>query len=111
MSTQKLLRNTVFLMVAALSVAAIPSGAVLAEACTYREALMALEQGNAVRGMALMRMAGLDGDHRADVYLIRYDKARYGDVAGRSASLQISQFRPVRPAFGHLVSNNPKYRN
>ncbi len=40
-----------------------------AEACTYREAIMALEKGNSVRGMALMRMANQDGDRRAASYL------------------------------------------
>lgn len=40
-----------------------------ADACTYREAIMALEKGNAVRGMALMRMASRDGDRRAESYL------------------------------------------
>ena len=47
----------------------VASGSVHAEACTYREAIMALEQGNAVRGMALMRMANRDGDERANRYL------------------------------------------
>jgi hypothetical protein len=49
------------------------SGTVWAEACTYREALMALEQGNSVRGLALMRMARRDGDRRAEDYLLRRD--------------------------------------
>lgn len=47
------------------------SSASHAGACTYREAIMALEQGNAVRGMALMRMASRDGDGRATSYLAR----------------------------------------
>jgi hypothetical protein len=38
---------------------------VYAEACTYNEALMAFQQGNAVRGQALMTMAAKDGDQRA----------------------------------------------
>jgi len=41
------------------------AGSVQAEACTYREAIMALEQGNTVRGLALLRMASRDGDPRA----------------------------------------------
>lgn len=41
-----------------------------ADACTYREAIMALEKGNDVRGLALMRMASRDGDRRADNYLM-----------------------------------------
>lgn len=39
--------------------------AVYAEACTYNEALMAFQQGNAARGQALMSMAAKDGDERA----------------------------------------------
>jgi hypothetical protein len=38
---------------------------VYGEACTYNEALMAFQQGNAVRGQALMTMAAKDGDKRA----------------------------------------------
>ena len=49
------------------------SPAVLAEACSYREALMAFEQGNPVRGMALMRMASNDGDKRATDFLATQD--------------------------------------
>lgn len=45
------------------------SGQALAEACTYRDAIMALQQGNQVRGMALLRMASRDGDLRASLYL------------------------------------------
>lgn len=52
---------------------AMLSGAAWAEACTYREALMALEQGNALRGMALMRMASNDGDQRASQFLAEND--------------------------------------
>ena len=48
---------------------AISSSSVLAEACTYREAIMAMEQGNTKRGIALMRMARNDGDRRASEYL------------------------------------------
>lgn len=42
---------------------------VLAGACSYSEAIMALQQGNQVRGMALLRMASRDGDPRASRYL------------------------------------------
>jgi len=45
------------------------SASVMAEACTYREAIMAFERGNDVRGMVLMQMAGRDGDVRATNYL------------------------------------------
>jgi len=48
----------------------LASGSALAEACTYGEAIMALEQGNTVRGLVLMRMANRDGDERANRYLI-----------------------------------------
>jgi len=40
-----------------------------AASCSYREAIMALQQGNQVRGMALLRMASRDGDLRASRYL------------------------------------------
>ena len=45
------------------------SASVMAEACSYREAIMAFERGNDVRGMVLMRMANRDGDVRATEYL------------------------------------------
>ena len=45
------------------------SDGVFAEACSYQEAIMALQQGNQVRGLALMRMASADGDVRARGYL------------------------------------------
>ena len=48
-------------------------GEVYADACTYGEAVMALKQGNAVRGLALMRMASRDGDRRAERYLRSQD--------------------------------------
>ena len=40
-----------------------------AEPCTYREAIMAYQNGNTVRGDALMKIAANDGDNRAVVYL------------------------------------------
>ncbi len=45
------------------------SSPVLAGACSYREGIMALQQGNPIRGMALLRMARRDGDPRASLYL------------------------------------------
>jgi hypothetical protein len=45
--------------------AALSASAVNAEACTYNEALMAFQQGNTVRGQALLSMAAKDGDQRA----------------------------------------------
>lgn len=58
------------LMASAMAVsigAAVEASA--AGACTYREALMAMERNNTVRGMALMRMASADGDVRATAFL------------------------------------------
>ena len=52
----------------------LASGSALAGACTYREAVMALEQGNTIRGMALMRMASRDGDERASHYFVVMDR-------------------------------------
>ncbi len=45
------------------------SAQVPAAACSYREGIMALQQGNQIRGMALLRMASRDGDVRASRYL------------------------------------------
>lgn len=63
--TQKL----VFLLL----LAGVSGSVYSAGACTYREAIMALEQGNTVRGMALMRMAHRDGDERASQFLVKKD--------------------------------------
>ncbi len=54
-------------------------GTVYAGSCTYGEAMMALEKGNTVRGLVLMRMASRDGDQRAERYLREQDS-----VAGLS---------------------------
>lgn len=45
------------------------------EACTYNEAILALNKGNQVRAMALMRMAARDGDIRAENFLGFNDKS------------------------------------
>lgn len=44
-------------------------------ACTYNEAIMAFDNGNLVRGQALMRMAARDGDQRAMHFLASYDRS------------------------------------
>ena len=41
------------------------SSSLIAEACTYAEAITAYNQGNSVRARVLMRMAARDGDTRA----------------------------------------------
>lgn len=87
------LRGVGFLLAMTLA-----SGAVFAEACTYREALMALEQDNALRGMALMRMAQRDGDQRASDYLARYDRGAERFV--------LSKPIPVQPVAGRFASVN-----
>jgi len=46
---------------------------VYAGSCAYGEAMMALEKGNTVRGLVLMRMASRDGDQRAERYLREQD--------------------------------------
>jgi hypothetical protein len=43
----------------------VGASVVNAEACSYNEALMAFQQGNSVRGQALLSMAAKDGDQRA----------------------------------------------
>jgi len=62
---------------------------VYAGSCAYREAMMALEKGNAVRGLALMRMASRDGDHRAERYLREQD-----DGSGSLFLLRLSGVNP-----------------
>jgi hypothetical protein len=47
----------------------LAGSAVFAEACTYNEAIIALKQGNQIRGTVLLRMAAKDGDVRAQAYL------------------------------------------
>ena len=42
-------------------------------ACTYSEAVMAFNNGNLVRGQALMKMAARDGDQRAVRFLAKND--------------------------------------
>ncbi len=58
-----------FLVIASLLLLSALGTPVLAGACSYSEAIMALQQGNQVRGMALLRMASRDGDPRASRYL------------------------------------------
>lgn len=48
-------------------------------ACTYSEAMMALKQGNSLRGVALMRMAANDGDARAARYLVQISDKSVND--------------------------------
>lgn len=43
-------------------------------ACTYSEAVMAFNNGNLVRGQALMKMAARDGDQRAVRFLVSADE-------------------------------------
>jgi len=62
------LKSLLFVLLVVVN-GSVASGTALAESCTYRGAIMALEQGNTVRGMALMRMANRDGDERANSYL------------------------------------------
>ena len=70
------------------------SGSAFAGACTYGEAIMALEQGNTVRGLALMRMANRDGDERASRYFVEIQR----DV--RDGQLEIAaaaRYVPLQP--------------
>ena len=46
-------------------------------ACTYSEAVMAFNNGNLVRGQALMNMAAKDGDQRAVRFLAASDANRH----------------------------------
>lgn len=53
----------------AVLISALLASGAYAEACTYNEAMMALNNGNLVRGQVLMRMAARDGDRRAVDFL------------------------------------------
>lgn len=59
----------VLFIVAGLS----PHMAYSGQACTYNEALLALQQGNTIRGQALMKMAASDGDQRAVKFLASFE--------------------------------------
>jgi len=48
-------------------------------ACTYSEAVMAYNNGNLVRGQALMKMAARDGDQRAVRFLATLDANQHSD--------------------------------
>ena len=64
------------------------SGLVQSEACTYREAIMALERGNTPRGMALMQIASKDGDRRASDFLALKDYRFEGETPTNSLRQQ-----------------------
>lgn len=63
------MRLSLFSICLALMSWSFTSSVALAGACTYSEAMMAFEQGNSLRGQALMRMAANDGDIRAERFL------------------------------------------
>ena len=48
-------------------------------ACTLNEAKIALQKGNPVRGLALMKMAARDGDQRANQYLAQLAHTQGGE--------------------------------
>ena len=52
---------------------------VYAESCTFNEAVMALKQGNTVRGTALLKMAANDGDQRA-IHFLEQRKESNGSI-------------------------------
>lgn len=72
--------------------AIVSSAAFSAGACTYQEAIMALENGNSVRGMALMQIAHRDGDIRASHYLTEhgYSFESSNDIAMKEDGASIS---------------------
>jgi len=67
---------TIFVFAACTTVA---TTAVYAEACTYNEAMMAFQQGNVVRGQALLSMAAKDGDQRAIALFAELQEALKSD--------------------------------
>ena len=60
------------------------SSQAFAEACTYNEAKLALQNGNQVRGLSLMKMAANDGDDRAVSFLANIAKNQIVRVEGQS---------------------------
>lgn len=58
-------------------------------ACTYSEALMAFNNGNLVRGQALMKMAARDGDQRAERFLASSNLKKYRDQEKGNAMNQL----------------------
>ena len=52
----------------------VSTSSAFAEACTYSEAKLALQNGNQIRGLSLMKMAANDGDSRAISFLSRQDE-------------------------------------
>jgi len=65
------------------------SSTILAEACTYKEALLAFENNNERRGVTLMRMAAIDGDVRAIKYL-ELDKTTRQMIASKTATISLN---------------------
>lgn len=65
-----------FIIICAVLVSAFLTFNVQA-ACTYSEAVMAFNNGNLVRGQALMKMAARDGDQRAVSFLAASDANRH----------------------------------
>jgi len=61
------------------------STALLAEACTYKDGILAFEQNNPKRGMALMIMAANDRDLRAEKFL---KHMKNNDLSGKQLAQQ-----------------------
>lgn len=66
------------------------AGNVLAGGCAYSGARMAMERGNTMRGMALMRMASRDGDPRAVQFLAARNRDAGGAPEALSADLRVA---------------------
>lgn len=67
----------------------------VAEACSYREALIAYQNGNNIRGHALMKMAANDGDRRALTYLNQFKQnstvlAQVSNIPGKSGQSEVT---------------------
>ncbi len=65
------------------------SSPLLAGACSYREGILALQQGNSIRGLALLRMASRDGDPRASLYLAVLQAGDHQRIRQTAAPLAI----------------------
>lgn len=87
MTNLRMLRMKLKLMMCLLF---LVSAQVHAEACTYDEAMLALERGNAVRAQALLKMAARDGDARAQRMLASLQLPPVAEHAQHSLSLGVA---------------------
>ena len=72
-------------------------------ACTYNEAVMAFNNGNQIRGHALMKMAARDGDERAVHFL--NSNGVVSVISNSKSSTEQSESRQAGKALNFAVSD------